>query len=57
MLTHGRRDLIDIGAYRTHDDPMQVVSGAIDNPTVRYEAPPFWRVPEKMEAFIIMKSV
>jgi len=52
MLTHGRRDLIDIGAYRTHNDPTQVISGAIDNPAVHYEAPPSWRVPEEMEAFI-----
>lgn len=52
MLTNGRRDLIDIGAYRTHDDPMQVVSGAIDRPKVHYEAPPSSRVQEEMEAFI-----
>jgi len=27
MLTNGRRDLKDIGRYRTHEDAMQVVSG------------------------------
>lgn len=52
MLTNGRRDLLDIGAYRTHDDPMQVVSGAIDNPTVHYEAPPSSVVPDEMDAFV-----
>lgn len=52
MLTNGRRDLIDIGAYRTHEDPMQVVSGAIDNPKIHFQAPPSSRVPREMEAFV-----
>lgn len=52
MLSNGRRDLIDIGAYRTHADPMQVVSGAVDHPTVHFEGPPSSRVPKEMEAFI-----
>ena len=33
MLTNGRRDLVDIGRYRTHEDPMQVVSGRLDRQT------------------------
>ncbi len=52
MLTNGRRDLLDIGAYRTHDDPMQIVSGAIDNPTIHYEAPSSSEVPSEMDAFV-----
>ncbi len=52
MLTYGRRDLIGIGSYRSHDDPMQVVSGSINSPTVHYEAPPSTRVPKEMEKFI-----
>lgn len=52
MLTLGRRDLIDIGAYRTHEDPMQVVSGSINRPRVHFEAPPSERVPEEMDAFV-----
>lgn len=52
MLTYGRRDLIDIGQYRTHEEPMQVVSGALHNPTVHYEAPPSSVVPKEMENFI-----
>ena len=32
MITNGRRDLRDMGCYRTHDEPMQVVSGRIDRP-------------------------
>ena len=30
MLTGGRRDLKDIGRYRTGDEPMQVISGPVD---------------------------
>ncbi|MEX1117790.1 MAG: Fic family protein [Terrimicrobiaceae bacterium] len=52
MLMNGRRDLRAIGAYRTHADPMQVVSGAMHEPTVHYEAPPSSRVNAEMEAFI-----
>ncbi|MEQ9098908.1 MAG: Fic family protein [Imperialibacter sp.] len=52
MLTSGRRDLLDIGTYRTHEDPMQVVSGALSNPKVHYEAPPSSRVKKEMDTFI-----
>lgn len=53
MLTNGRRDLIDIGAYRTHEDAMQVVSGRLDRPTVHFEAPPSRKIPNEMEQFIV----
>lgn len=52
MLTHGRRDLADIGRYRTHDDPMQIVSGPVDRPFVHFEAPPSKDVPHQMDAYI-----
>ncbi|MFT7161977.1 MAG: Fic family protein [Bacteroidia bacterium] len=52
MLTNGRRDLIDIGNYRTHEDPMQVVSGALHNPTVHFEAPPSIIVKKEIQQFI-----
>lgn len=52
MLTNGRRDLTDIGAYRTHLDPMQVVSGALHNPTVHFEAPPSVQIKKEMNQFI-----
>jgi Fic family protein len=52
MLTNGRRDLIDIGNYRTHDDPMQIVSGPLQRPTVHFEAPPSIRVEKEMQQFI-----
>ena len=52
MLTTGRRDLKDVGSYRTHVAPMQVVSGAIHDPKVHFEAPPSTTVPAEMSRFI-----
>ncbi|WP_435139921.1 Fic family protein [Formosa sp. A9] len=52
MLTNGRRDLMDIGRYRTHEDPMQVVSARLDRPTVHFEAPPSVDMPQEMERFV-----
>ena len=52
MITNGRRDIKDIGCYRTHEDPMQVVSGRLDLPKVHFEAPPSKIVPDEMERFI-----
>lgn len=53
MLTNGRRDLNDIGAYRTHEDPMQIVSGKVYDPKVHYEAPPSIRVSSEMDTFVV----
>jgi Fic family protein len=53
MITNGRRDLKNIGSYRTHIAPMQVVSERIDRPKVHFEAPPSIQVPSEMEQFII----
>ena len=52
MLTNGRRDLRGIGRYRTHKDPMQVVSGRLDKPEVHFEAPPSSHMKKEMDAFI-----
>src|SRR3546814_18917330 len=52
MLMNGRRDLADIGAYRTHADPMQIVGGTLHAPRVHFEAPPSERVPAEMARFI-----
>jgi Fic family protein len=51
-LTQGRRDLREIGCYRSTGDPMQVVSGSIHDPIVHFEAPPAERVRAEMEAFL-----
>ncbi len=52
MLTNGRRDLNDIGIYRTHADPMQIVSGKVYDPKVHYEAPPSTQVSSEMDTFV-----
>jgi Fic family protein len=52
MLTKGRRDLIDIGRFRTGEEPMQVVSGAIGAEKVHFEAPPSGQLPAEMGHFI-----
>jgi Fic family protein len=41
-----------IGGYRTHAEPMQVVSGPDYKRTVHFEAPPSTRVPAEMQRFI-----
>ena len=41
------------GKYRSsEDDPMQVVSGSIDNPKIHFEAPPAKKLKKEMNAFI-----
>jgi len=52
MLMSGRRDIKDVGFYRTSDEPMQVVSGAIGAPKIHFEAPPSAQVPREMAGFI-----
>jgi len=52
MLSSGRRDLRDIGRYRTHEEPMQVVSGPIHKPKVHFEAPPSDTMPQEMKQFV-----
>ena len=52
MLMNGRRDLKTIGRYRQHKEPMQIVSGRLDVPTVHFEAPPSRRLQKEMDQFI-----
>lgn len=52
MLTYGRNDLNDIGRYRTHGDPMQIVSGAVYRPKVHFEAPPSDQMQWQMDGFL-----
>jgi Fic family protein len=44
MVSLGRRDLAEIGHYRTSKEPMQIVSGRIGASKVHFEAPPSERV-------------
>jgi Fic family protein len=52
MITRGRRDLRDIGRYRTSAERMQVVSGSLASPKVHFEAPPSPKVPKEMSQFV-----
>ncbi len=52
MLTIGRRDLDDIGRYRTHIEAMQVVSGKAHDPNLHFEAPPSKIMTVEMTRFI-----
>lgn len=52
MLTSGRTDLERIGAYRTHEAPMQIASGYLHKPKVHFEAPPSHAMPSEMDAFV-----
>ncbi len=52
MVTNGRRDLQDIGCYRTHLEPMEIVSGREDNLTVHFVAPPSKFMAKEMRAFV-----
>lgn len=52
MLMRGRTGLERIGGYRTHAEPMQIVSGTVHDPKIHFEAPPSSRVPEEMDAFL-----
>jgi len=52
MLLSHDRGLETIGAYRRHDDAMQIVSGRIDRPKVHFEAPPSAQVPGEMDVFV-----
>lgn len=52
MLLRSTKE-ITVGAWRTHDEPMQVISGAIGKQKVHYEASPSTRVEEEMDQFLI----
>jgi Fic family protein len=51
MLMKGRSDIRDVGRYRTHEEPMQVISNRLDRIAVHFEAPPSALVPKEMERF------
>lgn len=51
-LMQGRVDLECIGTYRTHKDPMQIISGGMGHETMHFEAPPSKDIPGLMTEFI-----
>jgi Fic family protein len=52
MLMSGARGIEVIGGYRTHPQPMRVVSGNLHRHKVYFEAPPSPRMNMEMDAFI-----
>lgn len=52
LVMAGSRDIDVIGDYRTHAEPMQVVSGPDYQRIVHFEAPPSDRVPQEMTRFL-----
>jgi Fic family protein len=51
-MLFGEQRRMSVGAWRSHAEPMQVVSGAVGQEKVHYEAPPSEKVPQEMERFI-----
>ncbi|NOS78381.1 MAG: Fic family protein [Nitrospira sp.] len=51
LIMTGHRH-VAAGQWRTHTEPMQVVSGAAGHERVHFEAPPSSRIPEEMACFI-----
>ncbi len=43
---------INVGQWRFHDEPMQIVSGTIGREEIHFEAPPSAKVPAEMQRFI-----
>jgi Fic family protein len=43
---------IAVGRYRDHEDPMQIISGALGREVVHYEAPPSKSVTSEMQHFL-----
>ena len=52
MVMQGRRDVARVGRYRSHGEPMQIVSGPSGSERVHYEAPPSERVPADMDSLL-----
>lgn len=51
-LFENQSTISDCGKYRTHAEPMQIVSGRYDSHKVFFEAPPSAKIPHEMEMFV-----
>lgn len=51
MLMRGNPQ-VEAGKWRTHTEPMQLISGAMGSEKIHFEAPPSSRVPDEMEGFV-----
>ncbi len=52
MLMSGDRSINVIGGYRTHPEPMQVLSNIVHEPKVHFEAPPSSKMKAEMGSFV-----
>ncbi len=52
MLFNNHKHIDDRGKYRTHVEPMQIISNRYATPKVLFEAPPSKRVPKEMAEFV-----
>lgn len=52
MLFKDSSTITDWGKYRTHEEPMQIVSNRYDAPRVFFEAPPSSKIAHEMKDFI-----
>jgi Fic family protein len=52
MLMSGEQRIQTVGSYRTHAEPMQVLSGRLDDPNIHFEAPPSAKMKDEMDAFV-----
>lgn len=43
---------INIGYWRTHEEPMQIISGPYGKWTIHFEAPPSKQIPKEMKVFL-----
>jgi Fic family protein len=50
LLRHDKN--LESGLWRTHIEPMQVISGDVGKQKIHYEAPPSARVPKEMKQYI-----
>jgi Fic family protein len=53
MLMSGERRIEVVGGYRTHADPMQVVSSSLHDREVYFEAPPSSKMTGEMDVFVV----
>lgn len=52
MLFDEKSSITDLGKYRTHQEPMQIISNRYGTPKVFFEAPPSAKVSKEMAVFI-----
>lgn len=52
ILFHDQHHIDDRGKYRSHPEPMQIVSRRYGEPTIYFEAPPSERIHHEMDRYI-----